>query len=114
MGKSTKNPAYYAIGFALIIIILIAWELLVRSGFIPKLVLPQPSEVITKGISLIGTKKFFLDLFFTLTKWFVGFVFGISIGLSIGFVSGIDRRVEQAVLPISAFLRSVPPIALFP
>lgn len=114
MGKSPKNSAFYAIGFILIFIILIIWELSIRFGFIPILVLPKPSAVFTKGIALIGTKDFLYNLYFTLIKWFLGFIVGTSIGLSIGFISGINKRIEQTVLPISAFLRSVPPIALFP
>ena len=35
-------------------------------------------------------------------------------GLLIGFLSGLNSKIEQLILPITAFLRSIPPIALFP
>jgi bicarbonate transport system permease protein len=66
------------------------------------------------GLSIVGTTVFFVNVLFTLAKWAFAFGIGTTLGLFIGFISGINKGVEQFLLPLSSFLRSIPPIALFP
>src|SRR5215213_11980624 len=107
MEKSQKSISFYAKGFILIAIILLIWELAVRWEYIPELVFPRPSKVLIKGFSLITTKDFYKNIFLTLFNWFIALITGLTIGLIIGFTSGINKKIEQFILPISAFARSI-------
>jgi NitT/TauT family transport system permease protein len=74
----------------------------------------MPSKVIIDGCKLFSVSSFYYNTYYTLSNWTIAFICGMSLGLFLGFLSGINKKIEQLILPISAFLRSVPPIALFP
>ncbi|MDZ4711114.1 MAG: ABC transporter permease subunit [bacterium] len=114
MDKSKKNISYYNKGFLVIILFLLIWECVVRLNWINDLVLPLPSKIFYEGGNLLSNSKFYSNFFSTLTNWSVSFVIGMFLGLAIGFISGLNSKFEQLILPITAFFRSVPPIALFP
>jgi ABC-type nitrate/sulfonate/bicarbonate transport system permease component len=114
MGKGESSISKHAKGFVLILIILLAWEYFTYFGFISNLVLPRPYNVLRKGYQLLQTGLFYQNVFQTLINWAIAFVVGTAIGLLLGFISGVNKNFEVFILPISAFLRSIPPIALFP
>lgn len=114
MDKSKNNIYYYGKGFFVIILFLLVWELVVRFDWINDLVLPLPSKTFYEGRSLLGNAIFYNNFFSTLINWILSFILGMFFGLSIGFISGLNPKVEQLILPFTAFLRSIPPIALFP
>jgi len=114
MGKGKKNISYYNKGFLVILLFLFIWECVVRLNWVNDLVLPLPSKIFYEGRILLGSASFYTNFFSTLTNWFIAFVLGMFLGLTIGFVSGLNSKFEQLILPITAFFRSIPPIALFP
>lgn len=114
MEQSKKSISFYAKGFVLIAIFLFLWEIVVRLSLIDELVLPKPSLIFLRGLYLITSFPFFTNVSNTLFRWSIAFIIGITIGLALGFGSGVNKMIEQVVLPISAFIRSIPPIALFP
>lgn len=114
MGQSTTSIARHSKGFVLILIILIIWECFGYLGLFSNLVLPRPSNVLRQGFHLIQTRLFYQHVLLTLINWGIAFVVGTIIGLLLGFISGVNKNFELLILPTSAFIRSIPPIALFP
>lgn len=96
------------------IVLIAAWWLTVTLGVANPLFLPSPVEVFkTLGI-MIAKNQFTLDAAMTLWRTIAGFLLSSVIGLGLGMVLGIDRRVYGYFEFIVDFLRSVPATALFP
>ena len=114
MVKSKKRISYYFRGIAIIFFLLLIWEFSVRFHLIDIMVLPLPSEVIKKGFLLFLSKDIYLNFLNTFWNWVFSLILGMVIGLILGFLSGVNNKFEQYTLPITAFIRSIPPIALFP
>jgi sulfonate transport system permease protein len=114
MGKGDSGVLRYSRGFLVILLVIVVWEYVTYTGVVSNLVLPRPSYVITHGLRLFETERFYQNVFQTMTSWLMAFVSGMIIGLLLGFSTGVSNNFELLVLPISAFVRSIPPIALFP
>lgn len=114
MAKSFNDISKYYKGLILIFILLIFWEIAVELNFVSNLVLPKPSKILKDGITMLSAREFYINFFSTLYNWFFAFIVGMSFGLFLGFLAGINRQIEYVILPLSAFIRSIPPIALFP
>jgi NitT/TauT family transport system permease protein len=114
LGKNKRNIFYYSKGLIVILIFFGCWEFVIRFGWIDDLVLPMPSKMLTESFEFFSVKEFYINFFSTLINWIVSFVTGMILGLFVGLLSGINSKIEQLILPISAFFRSIPPIALFP
>jgi ABC-type nitrate/sulfonate/bicarbonate transport system permease component len=101
-------------GVLLIVALLVLWEAVVRLGVIDALTFPPVSDVVSSWVSLLGNGTILENLGASLYRMFVGFfvaaVFGISIGLCMGYLRWIDNLLE----PLVELLRPVPVPAYIP
>jgi ABC-type nitrate/sulfonate/bicarbonate transport system permease component len=96
------------------ILLLIALEILVRSGAHTGLFLPAPSLVLTSLGQMIGDGTLAANLAFTMARIAGGLFFGVTIGVSLGLAAGTSRRLRRIVDPIVAALHPIPRLAFFP
>jgi NitT/TauT family transport system permease protein len=96
------------------VIFLAVWEAAVRLGDIPEIFLPRPSLVITALYDLFVHKGLAYDLGITLYRIFGGFLLAAVIGILLGLLMGMSRRVYAVADIFVAALYPVPKIALLP
>ena len=114
MESSKKNLRYVIGGLMVLAVVLVGWEYAVRAGLVSTLALPLPSKVLIAIAQGVSTKTFLTNWLGTLATWLSSLICGLVIGLLLGFVSGAYRGIYLALLPLLSFLRSIPPIAMFP
>lgn len=114
MARREESFQYFSIGVALILSVLLLWEGAGRTGLISELALPFPSKVLTAAGRQLFSLQFLANWYRTLTVWLISLIVGLSAGLILGFFAGASKKVSLTVLPLLGFLRSIPPIALFP
>ena len=85
--------------------------------------LPGPIRVVTDTQKLIlypfydkgGTDKgLFWQVFASLQRVLIGYSFAAIVGISVGVLIGLNRRVYKGLDPIFQILRTVPPLAWVP
>lgn len=98
----------------LIAVCLLAWEIVARSGLIPKALFPTPPQTWDAAKSLWHSGVVLRDLRASLVRVAVGFIIGSALGIAIGFATGISRACNALLGPIITFLRPIPAIAVVP
>ncbi|MCU0566042.1 MAG: nitrate ABC transporter permease [Oculatellaceae cyanobacterium Prado106] len=103
-----------------IIILLVLWQLFAS---LPGATLPSPIRVVQDTWMLIlypfydrgGTDKgLFWQVFESLKRVAIGYSLAAVVGISIGILIGLNRRISKALDPIFQILRTVPPLAWVP
>ncbi|WP_439574835.1 ABC transporter permease [Phreatobacter sp.] len=93
---------------------LIFWEVSVWWGDIPELFLPRPSLVVVTLYDLFARKGLIWDLAITCYRIFGGFLLAAVIGIGLGLLMGMSRRIYATADIFVAALYPVPKIALLP
>lgn len=75
---------------------------------------PLPSSVVHKLVDLGSTAKFWTSLRQTVVAALVGFVCSVAVGVPLGLVNGLDKRIMLSSQFLLDFLRTIPPIAIMP
>src|SRR5436190_2901586 len=93
---------------------LVAWEACVRFGNVPEIFLPRPSLVVVTLYELFAYKQLAYDLMLTLYRIFGGFVLAAVVGIGLGLLMGMSRRIYAVCDIFIAAIYPVPKIALLP
>lgn len=97
-----------------IALLLLVWELIVRSGTVSRRLFPSPRDTFEAGLSLLEAGVLFTDFRFSLTRSVVGFVLGGVAGVLAGLLTGRLKPVEFILSPMILLFRPIPAIALVP
>lgn len=97
---------------AIILVILLLWELAVRQSI--NTLIPSPKHCFIALYELIKEGILLPDLYASLGRVSVGFAFAMLFGLSIGFLLGLIPPLKEATMGIIELLRPIPPIAWIP
>jgi NitT/TauT family transport system permease protein len=99
-----------------LIVLLVFWELVAKSGWINPVLLPTPVATITElfNVAFRAEDSLFGD--FTITVWrtFQAFVIATLLGVPLGIILGSNERVYRSVEFLIDFFRSTPATALIP
>jgi ABC-type nitrate/sulfonate/bicarbonate transport system permease component len=93
---------------------LIFWETATRLGNVPEIFLPRPSLVVVALYDLFANKNLSYDLGLTLYRIFGGFFLAAFVGIGLGLLMGMSRRIYAVADIFVAALYPVPKIALLP
>lgn len=109
------GPTRWTVRFAVVwIALLIALEILIRSGVETSLFLPAPSVVLKALGEMAADGTLAANVAATVARiaggLFIGGVFGVSLGLA----AGTSVRLRHIVDPIVAALHPIPRLAFFP
>lgn len=96
------------------VLLLVAWELLADGKVIAVRVLPAPSRVLSAFVRLSRSGELLLHLGISFQRAALGFVIGGSVGLVLGFTTGLSRVCEVLLDTPIQMLRNVPHLALVP
>lgn len=102
------------IPWAVPILLIVLWELAVRTGLLSTRVLPAPSGVVQAGIQLAQSGELFRHIGVSTGRAFLGFAVGGGIGLVLGLLNGIFPVAEKFLDTSVQMIRNVPHLALIP
>lgn len=99
---------------AIAVIVLVAWELAARLGWISTLFFPPPSVIAGSVIQLTADGVLLQSTATTVTRLGLGLLIGGSAGLLLGFAMGMSRSLRLVVEPFISAAHPIPKIAIFP
>jgi NitT/TauT family transport system permease protein len=98
-------------GFGLL---LVALELLSRSGLVHEYYFPPATKVLVRTVSLFGDTEFLGHVLATTYATFAGLALAIAVALPLGVLLGSSRRAYEASIALIEVIRPVPSVALIP
>ena len=96
------------------VLLLVVWQLSVSAGWLSTRILPAPSAVIEAGINLVASGEIWTHLAISGWRAGLGFLIGGSIGLALGFITGLSKWGERLLDSSVQMIRNVPHLALIP
>ena len=105
-------PAWVSV--ASVIVLLIIWELICRSGVVSSLFLPSPTDILSALWLMLTGGEISTSLAASMYRIVLGFVLGSVIGLAVGLFTGTSALIDRIGSPIVNALYPIPKIALLP
>ncbi len=97
-----------------VLLFLLLWEIVPRSGLADPTFLPPFSKVILAFLDMIRTGELFHHLFVSLRRSFLGFSLGLAIAVPLGLLIGWFKSLENFIDPLLQTFRQTSTLALFP
>lgn len=98
----------------LLVLLLLFWQLIVDREWVNRIFMATPGEVWDSFWKVTRSKLFWEDVTVTLKETVAGFVFGGSLGLLVGLLTGRYTRVGKVFSPFLTFANALPKIAFAP
>ena len=102
-------PKVAAVGLALV-----AWQVVVWSGWKPDYVLPGPAAVLGRLAEDLRHADFYVGVAITLRRALIGYAIAVAIGSAVGILVARVSLLRKAVGSAILGLQSMPSIAWFP
>ena len=96
------------------VVLFIAWDLVVRLGFIKPILLPTPADTIAALITGLAGGPLLTDFAMTVWRTLQAFVIAAAIGVPLGVLLGSNEKAYRSVEFLIDFFRSTPSSALIP
>jgi NitT/TauT family transport system permease protein len=112
-GGFTPRPLRI-VGPAVLVGLLVLWEIGCRLGLISPLVLPAPSEALAALGELVDSGLLWTHLGASLQRLVLGWSCGTVLGIVVGFAIGLFSIARASLAPMVAALFPIPKIALLP
>lgn len=113
-GGGFKPKPIGIVGPIVFVAVVALWEVGSRTGFIPALVLPAPSEVFEALRNLVDTGLLWKHLGASLQRLILGWTIGTLLGVAVGFSIGLFSLARAGLGPMVAAIFPIPKIALLP
>lgn len=97
-----------------ILIFLIGWELISRSGAINVALFPPPSKVVLSLIEMLRSGELLRDIRASYQRLLLGLCSGALLGISLGLLTGRVKIVADILTPLVQLFRPLPPVAIIP
>lgn len=102
------------IAFVFFVVGLIIWELVIQLDFVSPLFFTSPILIIQSLGNMLSSSSIYSDTFMTLFRTLLAFILSVFIGTPLGIFIGYYNTERFGVETLVDFVRSIPPIALFP
>jgi ABC-type nitrate/sulfonate/bicarbonate transport system permease component len=99
---------------AAVAVVLVLWELLVRTGLLSESSFPAMSDTFARLFEELGSGEFWTAVGKTLEGWALGLGIAIVLAVPIGMLVGSSRLLYRALRVPIEFLRPIPSVALIP
>ena len=96
------------------LLLFIAWDRVVRLGFIKPILLPSPTDTLGALVSGLAGGPLLLDFAVTVKRTLQAFAIAAVIGVPLGVVLGSNEKAYRSVEFLIDFFRSTPSSALIP
>jgi NitT/TauT family transport system permease protein len=104
----------WAPALAIFVLVIAAWEGVVRAGAVDALILPLPTEIAQRFWELFSTGIVWSHLEATVVETLVGFVLGAGAAFVLGLAAGMWPTFGQIVSPYIVTFQVTPRVALAP
>lgn len=110
------SRSIYNIGYrsTAIIVFLVIWELLPRTGIVSSAFLSPPTEVLVAIKELITTGDLWVHVSSSLQRSLSGLILAVGTGILLGLLIGWFKKFESFIDPLLQLFRQVSAFALFP
>ena len=116
--KTAKNEkktfSYWALYFAIPVIILIIWEIADLADWIKPYTMPSIAEIFKVIKEYVQNGELFESIGISILRVLEGFAIAFAAGFVLGMLSAVFRKVEIALDLIVQIIRPIPPIAWIP
>ncbi|HTO12192.1 MAG TPA: ABC transporter permease [Candidatus Binatia bacterium] len=106
-----RHPVARVLG---LLALVLAWEVLTRTGWVPPLFLPSPLGVLASGAEMLASGELAVHIATSLRRIVLGFGLGALGGVSVGLAVGVFSLAEAIGNPLIAATFPIPKIALLP
>lgn len=107
-----KRTSMYA--FVLFIVLMVMWEIVVRMGDIPRLILPGPLMIGANLLENLLNGYFWPHILATLFEVLSGFLIGAILGMGLGFTVAQSPILKEVLQPYIIASQAMPKLALAP
>jgi len=114
MKSLISNWGHRLAPWALPILLVILWQISVQSGWLSERVLPAPSAVVVAFWRLVASGELAVHLGISTWRALIGLGIGGSLGLILGFITGLSVIGERLFDSSLQMLRNIPHLALIP
>lgn len=114
MSSTTERQLQRLAPWVVPVALIVAWQLSVSSGLLSSRILPSPAAVLEAGWSLVKSGELWQHLAISGWRAGIGFAIGGSIGLALGFITGLSKWGERLLDSTLQMVRNVPHLALIP
>lgn len=102
------------VGFLLIGILMVVWEIVVVTKTVDLISFPPMSGIIGKFFTLIADGEILKEVLPSLQRMFMGYFLAIVAGVAVGLLMGYFRFVYYLLEPLTELLRPIPSPAYIP
>lgn len=102
------------IRIAPIALVLGAWELVTRAGWVNPYVFPPVTEIVIRWVTVFADGTIYAPLWATLWRALAGLAAAVAVGVPLGLLMGRARWAEWFFEPLFSFGFPLPKIALIP
>ena len=102
------------LGLLTMLLIVGAWEALVRSGVLTYEFLPAPSAVASGAQTLLASGELTGNVAHTLRVTLLGWLLASSLGIGLGLVLGLSKTAWRWSMASIEVMRAIPPVSLVP
>ena len=96
------------------VVLLAAWEILGRAGWIDPFYAPPPSTIAGALYQVFADGSIWPHLIATFTAAMAGLILGLVIGATLGFAAALIRPIADLLEPIMILLNAIPRVILAP
>lgn len=96
------------------VVIMVAWEILARTGILAPAYAPAPSDIVRAGIELWRDGILGPDLVISLQRAGLGLLIGLTVGIATGVLGGLLRSGEYVFNGVAQILNTIPLLAVLP
>jgi NitT/TauT family transport system permease protein len=102
------------LSLASFLVILLLWEMVSQTGWVPPLFLPAPSGILSERWTMLKTGLMFKHVFASLSRILLGFFIACTLGVAVGILIGFFSIPEAIGSPLIAATFPIPKIAILP
>jgi sulfonate transport system permease protein len=94
--------------------LIVIWQILANAGVLLEIILPAPSRVVQALGRIIRDGSLGLDFEVSALRVLRGYLWGVAVGLLLGFSCGLSKFMERLAGPLVDVIRQIPIIAWIP
>ncbi|MDP3082813.1 MAG: ABC transporter permease [Rubrivivax sp.] len=106
--------ARVALGVSFFVLFVAVWSIATFGGFVNKLFLADPLQMLRSGWTLLTEMGFGKDIGMTVWRVFGGFAIAAALALPLGILMGAYKPIEAFFEPFVSFARYLPASAFIP
>ena len=93
---------------------IVIWEVACPSGLVEPIILPPPSKVLARAVSLWEQNLLIAHILASARRVMIGFLVAVLVAIPLGIMLGTNRIARAIFDPILSFLRPLPSMSWIP